>query len=63
MFAARQFANRYFATRYFPPVGAAAVAMEIFANTRYEVYIRQHGNTFVHTQIVFTGTDFGLIDT
>lgn len=31
-------------------------------DTRYEVYIRRHNNTFEHTEIVFTGTDFGLVD-
>lgn len=30
-------------------------------DTAYEVYIKQQNGAWQHTQIVFTGTDFGVV--
>jgi hypothetical protein len=36
-------------------------AVTIRENTAYEVYIKQANGVWEHTQIVFTGADFGVV--
>ena len=60
----RHGAHGYSAIPYGSFAGKAAqatVLTEIAFNTAYEVYIKSSNGVWEHTQIVFTGNDFGEV--
>lgn len=51
--------NQLAITGHLPTVTAAEL-LTLYADTAYEVYIRQQNGVWNHTQIVFTGDNFGV---
>tara|TARA_S200002703_G_scaffold98452_2_gene85136 strand:- start:554 stop:721 length:168 start_codon:yes stop_codon:yes gene_type:complete len=40
---------------------SAAATITLEENVAYEVYIKNRNDTWEHTRIIFTGTDFGAV--